>query len=229
MMASRQGRSEVAKRERSSSYDERDVKFKGKGRTPRHESHSSYGSRQPRSSGSRSKHYRYSLTDERSNSKDNHRTASTRNRDGSPRRERLQDRSYRSNKDGVVTNRASNKDSRYRMNDERSPIDRSRKSAEAEVDKMLSTEHHHTRRIEYYSSGEIDKVVWCPQYLRPDLKGHIRGGTSLLHHRCRSCRRLCFHLLGQPGTKRLCLECSGLKSRHVPDWYYHKRCKYCLD
>ena len=105
---------------------------------------------------------------------------------------------------------------------------RERKLAvERQIYGMLSTEKHHTRRIDRFTSGEIDCVYWCPQYISPDVRGHVRGGTSLLHHRCRHCRKICFHLLGQPGTTRLCLACSGYKEKYIPKWYYHDRCKYC--
>ncbi|CAB3984473.1 Hypothetical predicted protein [Paramuricea clavata] len=96
-----------------------------------------------------------------------------------------------------------------------------------QLNEMLQMEQHHTRYVDRSTSGEIKFVLWCPQYINPDIRGHVRGGTSLLHHRCRKCRKICFHLLGQPGTTRLCLGCSGYKEKYIPDWYYHKRCKYC--
>ena len=106
-----------------------------------------------------------------------------------------------------------------------------------QLNEMLSIERHHTRYVDRSTSGnftsgnstsgEVKYVRWCPQYINPDIQGHVRGGTSLLHHRCRRCRKICFHLLGQPGTTRLCLGCSGYKEKYIPDWYYHKRCRHC--
>ena len=113
----------------------------------------------------------------------------------------------------------------------------SKKAVQRQINDMLSTERHHTKYVDRstsgnstsgnFTSGKIKYVEWCPRYIDPDIKGHVRGGISLLHHRCRQCRRLCFHLLGQPGTIRLCLGCSGYKEKYIPDWYYHQRCKHC--
>ena len=142
-------------------------------------------------------------------------------------RERLKDTKHRQD-NGIAAVRTFI-DRGERTNRELSPSGRSRKSVQREIDKMLITERHHMRRVEHHSSGEIREVIWCPQYIRSDIKERARGGISLLYHRCRSCRRLCFHLLGRPGTKRLCLKCSGWKSKYIPEWYYHRRCKDCLD
>ena len=112
---------------------------------------------------------------------------------------------------------------------------RESKSKEAvykQLKDMITIEWHHTRYVDRSTSGnstsgEVRYVQWCPQYINPDTRGHVRGGRTLPHHRCRECRQLCFHLLGQPGTRRLCLACSGYKAKYIPDWYYHKRCEYC--
>jgi hypothetical protein len=103
----------------------------------------------------------------------------------------------------------------------------SKEAVYKQLNEMLRTEQHHTRYVDRSTSGGIKYVLWCPHYINPDIRGHVRGGTSLLHHRCRKCRKVCFHLLGQPGTTRLCLGCSRYKEKYIPDWYYHKRCKYC--
>ena len=99
----------------------------------------------------------------------------------------------------------------------------SRQRRKLEIERMLEIEDHHVRR----KDESLEEVVWCPRYIRPDITGHVRGAKALLHHRCRRCRRLCLHLTGRPGTMRLCLRCSGWEEKHVPDWYYHRSCKYC--
>ena len=92
-----------------------------------------------------------------------------------------------------------------------------------EIDEMLQIEDHHV-----ISPKHITNVEWCPKFIDPDIRGHIRGGKDLLHHTCRKCRRLCLHLLGRPGTLRQCLECSGKwEKKYIPLWYYHSDCKYC--
>lgn len=99
-----------------------------------------------------------------------------------------------------------------------------RQKRKLEIEKMLEIEHHHIRS----KDESLKEVIWCPRYISRDIRGHIRGGTALLHHRCRRCRRLCLHLTGTPGTTvRLCLECSGWEEKHIPSWYYHRSCKYC--
>ena len=112
---------------------------------------------------------------------------------------------------------------------------RKSKSKEAvykQLKDMIAIEWHHTKYVDRSTSGnstsgKVRYIQWCPQYINPDARGHVRGGKTLPHHRCRECRQLCFHLLGQPGTRRLCLACSGYKAKYIPDWYYHKRCEYC--
>ena len=92
-----------------------------------------------------------------------------------------------------------------------------------EIKDMLRIEDHHVIYFE-----DISVVEWCPKFIKPEIRGHVRGGKDLLHHRCRDCRRLCLHLLGRPGTKRQCLECSrNWDKKYIPVWYYHNGCKYC--
>ena len=97
------------------------------------------------------------------------------------------------------------------------------KSLMEKVEEMLKIEEHHVICLE-----DITNVEWCPKFVKPEIHGHVRGGKALPHHRCRECRRLCLHLLGRPGSKRQCLECSGKwNKKYIPVWYYHNGCKYC--
>ena len=97
------------------------------------------------------------------------------------------------------------------------------KSLMEKVEEMLKIEEHHVISLE-----DITNVEWCPKFVKPEIHGHVRGGKALAHHRCRECRRLCLHLLGRPGSKRQCLECSGKwNKKYIPVWYYHNGCKYC--
>ena len=116
-------------------------------------------------------------------------------------------------------------------NDERIVVDRDSfknsrawpKSLIEEIKDMLKIEDHH---VIYFK--DITNVEWCPKFVKPDIRGHVRGGKDLLHHRCRDCRRLCLHLLGRPGSKRQCLKCSRKwDKKYIPVWYYHYGCKYC--
>lgn len=216
-MASRLERPK-AKQSRRGSY-EKNKDAREKYRIPRSDRRCSEASRQERIK-SETKHGRYHSSTKRRSTHSRSRT-----REISPHRERYEDdKTRRHHQDsGRLLKYYRNK-----VNDERSPSGRgTRKSLETEITKMLRTEQHHTRRIEHRSSGKIREVVWCPRYIRLDIKQHARGGTSLLHHRCRSCRQICFNLLGRPGTRRLCLQCSGWNRKDIPDWYYHKQCKYC--
>ena len=104
---------------------------------------------------------------------------------------------------------------------------RGKEDVQKQINKMLSFERHHTKYIERSTSGEVTSVHWCPRFISPEIKGHARGGKALLHHRCRTCKKLCFHLLGTPGKIRLCLACSNYKKKYIPDWYYHKGCRDC--
>ena len=97
------------------------------------------------------------------------------------------------------------------------------KSLIEKIEQMLKIEKHHVISFE-----GITNVEWCPKFVKPEIRGHVRGGKDLLHHRCRDCRRLCLHLLGRPGSKRQCLKCSGrFDEKYIPVWYYHNSCKYC--
>ena len=97
------------------------------------------------------------------------------------------------------------------------------KSLMEKVEEMLKIEEHHVISFE-----DITNIEWCPEFVKPDIHGHVRGGKALAHHRCSECRRLCLHLLGRPGSKRQCLECSGKwNKKYIPVWYYHNSCKYC--
>ena len=97
------------------------------------------------------------------------------------------------------------------------------KSQVEEIERMLKIEEHHVIYFE-----DITNVEWCPKFVKPEIRGHARGGKDLRHHTCRDCGRLCFHLLGRPGSKRQCLKCSGKwDEKYIPVWYYHNGCKYC--
>ncbi|CAH3019130.1 unnamed protein product [Porites evermanni] len=97
------------------------------------------------------------------------------------------------------------------------------KSLMEKVEEMLKIEEHHVISLE-----DMTNVEWCPKFVKPEIHGHVRGGKALPHHRCRECGRLCLHLLGRPGSKRQCLECSGKwNKKYIPVWYYHNGCKYC--
>ena len=97
------------------------------------------------------------------------------------------------------------------------------KSLIAKIEEMLKIEDHHVIYFE-----DITNVEWCPKFVKPEIHGHVRGGKDLRHHKCHDCGRLCFHLLGRPGSKRQCLQCSGKwDKKYIPVWYYHNGCKYC--
>ena len=98
------------------------------------------------------------------------------------------------------------------------------KSLIEKIEEMLKIEDHHVIYFE-----DITNVEWCPKFVKPEIHVHVRGGKDLRHHKCRDCGRLCFHLLGRPGTKRQCLKCSGKwDEKYIPVWYYHNGCKYCV-
>ena len=97
------------------------------------------------------------------------------------------------------------------------------KSLIAKIEEMLKIEDHHVIYVE-----DITNVEWCPKFVKPEIHGHVRGGKDLQHHKCHDCGRLCFHLLGRPGSRRQCLKCSGKwDEKYIPVWYYHNGCKYC--
>ena len=103
------------------------------------------------------------------------------------------------------------------------------RSIRSEMREMLKIEHHHIIFQEDSKDDELPKHLdWCPQYLDPNLTGHMRGGRQEMHHRCRQCQRLCLHLLGKPGQRRMCLGCAGYSKEDIPRWYYHdQRCRHC--
>jgi hypothetical protein len=105
---------------------------------------------------------------------------------------------------------------------------------------MIDIERHHIISISNYDGDDIDLfrtwIDWCPRYeVVPG--GRARGGQSLLHHRCRHCRRVCFHLLergkDQNVRQRICLSCWDLccDEKLIPEWYYHREtgCLHCAD
>ena len=103
--------------------------------------------------------------------------------------------------------------------------DFSDESLNSVIKKMLKTEDHHIIEKIYDSSNELTDVLWCPVYVRSDIQRRALGGRSILHHKCRRCRRICFHLLYEKG--RPCLECEGWKLKDIPSWYYHQTCRHC--
>ena len=109
---------------------------------------------------------------------------------------------------------------------DRNNLEKSRpwpKSLIAKIEEMLKIEDHHVIYFE-----DTTNVEWCPKFVKPEIHGHVRGGKDLRHHKCHDCGRLCFHLLGRPGSKRQCLKCSGKwDEKYIPVWYYHNGCKYC--
>ena len=109
---------------------------------------------------------------------------------------------------------------------DRNNVEKSRpwpQSLVEKIEEMLKIEEHHVIYFE-----DITNVEWCPKFVKPEIHGHVRGGKDLRHHKCHVCGRSCFHLLGRPGSKRQCLECSGKwDKKYIPEWYYHKGCKYC--
>eukprot|EP00730_Choanoeca_flexa_P009904 TRINITY_DN14336_c0_g1_i1.p1 TRINITY_DN14336_c0_g1~~TRINITY_DN14336_c0_g1_i1.p1 ORF type:complete len:296 (+),score=38.08 TRINITY_DN14336_c0_g1_i1:91-978(+) len=85
--------------------------------------------------------------------------------------------------------------------------------------KAIDTEWHHIDEIVRDEDGRVTKVTWGAAYLNPYDKRRAPGGTAVLHHKCRRCKRVALHLLGVPRTPdRYCLACDGHKD--VPDWYF---------
>ena len=68
------------------------------------------------------------------------------------------------------------------------------KSLIEKIEEMLKIEEHHVIYFE-----DITNVEWCPEFVKPEIHGHVKGGKDLRHHRCRDCGRLCLHLLCRPG------------------------------
>lgn len=110
---------------------------------------------------------------------------------------------------------------------------------------MLDIERHHIISISHYDHDDLDVqstwVDWCPRY---QAVPGSRGGTALLHHTCRRCRRLCFHLLDRRTdgvSQRICLGCFFQQQQHnqddeshppgvvIPPWYFHTvgECPIC--
>lgn len=149
-----------------------------------------------------------------------------RHRSDNSTRHNITEEHYKSKREKELRHSRARHDERIRRRRESSETRRRPRSIIfEEMEKMLDIEDHH---VIWISTSDMAKVEWCPKFIKPDIRGHVRGGKDLLHHRCRVCRRLCLHLLGRPGTKRQCLECSGKFDRNdIPEWYYHKGCKYC--
>eukprot|EP00045_Choanoeca_perplexa_P001490 m.19923 g.19923 ORF g.19923 m.19923 type:complete len:320 (-) comp10977_c0_seq1:44-1003(-) len=83
----------------------------------------------------------------------------------------------------------------------------------------IRTEWHHIDEIERNSEGEVVNLVWGAAFLNPTEKRRAPGGTAVLHHKCRRCKRVALHLLGVPRTPdRYCLACDG--HADVPKWYF---------
>ena len=221
------------KKSRTEEINEKSLKRKRSGEGSRHEE-----------SRGRSKHYRPSSHDKshlmKKDSKFDKRRNSRENNDdsGSETNERGKQNTGENSKsyesyDPRTRERSLPKNHRPKQNSQsptkssESQNSPSKQAVQRQINEMLSTERHHTKYIDRSSSGEVVCIHWCPKYISPETKGHARGGKSLLHHRCRRCRKLCFHLLGKPGTFRSCLSCSGYKERYIPDWYYHEVCRDC--
>lgn len=202
------------------------------------------GSRHDENRG-KSKHYRSSSHDKshlmkkgsefdkRRNSRENNDDSGSETNERGKQNRGENSKSYESYYDSRTRERSLPKNHRPKQNSQsptKSSESRNSPSKEAvhrQINDMLSTERHHTKYIDRSSSGEVMYIHWCPRFISPETKGHARGGKSLLHHKCRRCRKLCFHLLGKPGTFRSCLSCSGYNPRYIPDWYYHEVCRDC--
>lgn len=96
---------------------------------------------------------------------------------------------------------------------------------------MIQYERHHIVSVQKAKSREIEDVIWCPCYIRPDIEGHVKGGKARLHHTCRCCHRTCLHLSGKPfSSNRRCLGCdeNNWQPEDIPKWYYHiEKCSHC--
>ena len=148
-----------------------------------------------------------------------------------PKRHRSDDIRDKAKNTGENNELSQKEEFMIRRNDKRIVVDRNNfensrawpASLKEKIEEMLEIEEHHVIYFE-----DITNVEWCPKFVKPEIHGHVRGGNDLRHHRCRDCGRLCFHLLGRPGSKRQCLKCSGRwDEKYIPVWYYHKGCKYC--
>ncbi|KAG7374319.1 hypothetical protein IV203_013414 [Nitzschia inconspicua] len=102
------------------------------------------------------------------------------------------------------------------------------------LQRMMDIERHHIISISNHDEDDIDLfrtwIDWCPKY---EAVPGARGGKGLLHHVCRRCRKVCFHLLDKSdGVKqRLCLGCwvHCHDKNLLPNWYYHSplNCNIC--
>jgi hypothetical protein len=103
-----------------------------------------------------------------------------------------------------------------------------------QLQRMMDIERHHIISISNHDKNDLDLfrtwVDWCPKY---EAIPGARGGKGLLHHVCRKCRKVCFHLLDKADgvQQRVCLGC--WRRCHdqslLPKWYYHHShdCKIC--
>ena len=95
------------------------------------------------------------------------------------------------------------------------------------IQEMLKTEEHHVIEVVRDTQWNLQDVIWCPVYLRPDAKGRARGGDELRHHVCKTCKSIGFHLLYDGEKYRPCLRCAGWSETEIPSWYYHVSCTWC--
>ena len=95
------------------------------------------------------------------------------------------------------------------------------------IKQMLKTEEHHVIELIEDTQGNIEDVVWCPVYVRADLKGRARGADEVPHHKCKTCGRIGLHLLNDGQKYRPCLRCAGWSEAEIPAWYYHLTCCHC--
>ena len=137
------------------------------------------------------------------------------------------DRSWRTHR-GEASSSRSHKHDNHLPSNRSHPDTKRLRSIRSELREMMQIEHHHIIFQEDKRDGIPKFLDWCPQYLDPNIKGHMRGGRQEFHHLCRQCRRLCLHLLGKPGQRRICLGCAGYHKDDIPRWYYHdQRCRHC--
>jgi hypothetical protein len=102
------------------------------------------------------------------------------------------------------------------------------------LQRMMEIERHHIISISNHDEDDLDLfrtwIEWCPKY---EAAGGARGGKGLLHHVCRHCRKVSFHLLDKSDgvRQRICLGCwqHCHDQSLLPDWYYHnpRDCMFC--
>ena len=95
------------------------------------------------------------------------------------------------------------------------------------IKQMLNTEEHHVIELIEDKQGNVKDVVWCPVYVRADLKGRARGADEIPHHKCKTCGGIGLHLLNDGQKYRPCLRCAGWSEAEIPTWYYHLTCRHC--